>query len=145
MQIRRNSSLLVLGFVAFLSVFLRASDGDAHDDLAMRMLAEGDTVRAEWFESLKTPSGQSCCSQSDCRQTTAEWRGDTEGWWVLVNGSWRPVPADKVLVSPKSIDGAAYLCSGSDSRGSADQDSPPGTIPPVLGTIYCFVPPDLGS
>jgi hypothetical protein len=145
MQIWPDRSLLPLRVVAFLHLLVTANAGVAHDDLAMRMLAEGETVRAEWFESLKTRSGESCCSQSDCRQTTAEWRGDTQGWWVLVNGSWRPVPADKVLAFPKSIDGAAYLCSGRDSRGSAPDGGKLRTIPSVLSTIYCFVPPDFGS
>ena len=146
MQIWRDRSFLLLGCVTVLPLLFMSSDGDAHDDLAMPMLAEGETGRAEWFESLKTPSGQSCCSLSLCRQTTAEWRGDTQGWWVLANGSWRPVPANKVLTSTRSIDGAAYLCAGSDSRGAVDEEeSPLWAIPRVLGTIYCFVPPDVGS
>ena len=119
----------------------------AHDDLALRMLAHGDASRAEWFETLRTPSGASCCSLSDCRSTPAEWRGDTEGWWALVDGAWRAVPADKIVTWPKSIDGAAYLCAGLDSRGEPSDGvgSRLGNIPPLLGAIYCFVPPDLGS
>ena len=110
------------------------------------MRADGDASRGEWFEKLKTPSGESCCNLSDCRQIQAEWRADTEGWWALVNGTWRPVPADKVLTSPRSIDGAAYLCMGSDSGGDAldGQGYLPGNVR-LRGAIYCFVPPDFGS
>jgi hypothetical protein len=143
---RGRSSLLILRLtVVFL--LAEATRLQAHDDLARRRLADGDASRAEWFETLKTPSGESCCNLSDCSQIPAEWRGDTEGWWVLVSGAWRPVPADKVLTYPRSIDGAAYLCMGSGSRG----DAPAGlgsvsrSISSLLGVIYCFVPPDLGS
>jgi hypothetical protein len=130
-----------------LPLLLSVSDPEAHDDLARRMLAAGDPARAQWFASLRTPSGESCCDLSDCRVTRAEWRGDTQGWWVLVDGAWRPVPADKVLDWPRSIDGAAYLCSGSHSWGNTDQAQIRGLqiVPSLPGAIYCFVPPESGS
>jgi hypothetical protein len=143
---RTRSSLLILGLTT-VSLLGEITHLKAHDDLALRLLADGDPSRAEWFETLKTPSGESCCNLSDCSQITAEWRGDTDGWWVLVLGAWRPVPADKVLTSPRSIDGAAYLCMGSGSRGDdpAELESASRGVPSLLGAIYCFVPPDLGS
>jgi hypothetical protein len=139
---RGRSSPLILSLTV---VFLlgEVTSLQAHDDLARRLLADGDGSRAEWFETLKTSSGESCCNLSDCSQISAEWRGDTEGWWAFVTGAWRPVPADKVLTSPRSIDGAAYLCMGSGSRGGAGSAS--RNTPSLLGAIYCFVPPDLGS
>jgi hypothetical protein len=141
MQVRRKHSFLLTLALALLPI--EASQLHAHDDLAWRLLADGDESRAEWFERLKTPAGESCCTLRDCRRTTAEWRGDTEGWWILVNGWWRPVPADKVLKSPRSIDGGAYVCMGEDSRGDMrDTLGSPTSLP---GQIYCFVPPDLGS
>jgi hypothetical protein len=131
--------------LAFLLVAVRHLH--AHDDLAWRMLADGDVSRAEWFETLKTPSGESCCSVSDCRKIRAVWRGDTEGWWANVNGTWRPIPAEKVLTSPRSIDGAAYICMGNDSPGSSPDRRDPlrGNVPSLLGAIYCFVPPEPGT
>jgi hypothetical protein len=146
MQTCQNGRFRLVLVLSVATLLIETGYLHAHDDLAWQMLAGGDASRAEWFETLRTPSGEPCCSLSDCRQTRAEWRGDTGGWWVLVGGAWRPVPADKVLTSPKSIDGAAYLCSGRDSRGNPDGDtSASGNVTLVLGAIYCFVPPDLGS
>ena len=144
MQTCRDGSFSLVLVLAFAFLLAEVGRLHAHDDLARRMRAAGEASRAEWFEKLKTPSGESCCNLSDCRQTQAEWRADSEGWWVLVNGTWRPVPADKVLRSPRSIDGSAYLCMGSDSGGDA---LGPGYLPGnvrLLGAIYCFVPPNLG-
>jgi hypothetical protein len=143
MQTCRDSSFRFVILLTFAFLAVEAKYLHAHDDLARQMLANGDRSRAEWFEKLKTPSGESCCNLNDCRQTRAEWRTETEGWWALVNGRWRPIPADKVLASPRSIDGAAYLCMGRElpyGHGSLT-----GNVTPLLGAIYCFVPPDLGS
>lgn len=93
--------------------------------------------RGAWFKSLKQPGTNiSCCDISDCRRTEAEWRGD--GWTAIVNGKWREIPAGKILKKPHSIDGDAYVCNGPEWR---DDDG--GEVTP--GTIYCFVPPDMGS
>ena len=141
-----RSLRLALG-LTFAFLLIEARHLNADDDPSRQMLADSNSSRAEWFERLKTPSGESCCSLSDCRQTQAEWRGDTEGWWAIVNGMWRPIPADKVLSSPRSIDGAAYICMGNDSGGGTNDIQNPmlGNVPSLLGAIYCFVPPDLGS
>jgi hypothetical protein len=143
MQAGRVYSFRLLLVFTFASLLVEVKRVDAHDDLARRMLVDGDASRAGWFETLKTPSGESCCNMSDCRPTRAEWRSDTEGWWAHVNGKWRPVPADKVLTSPRSIDGAAYLCMGRDPPYG--HGSLPGDVTSMLGAIFCFVPPDLGS
>jgi hypothetical protein len=142
MQTCRDGSVRLVLVLTFALLLIEAEQVHAHDDLTWRMLSSGDVSRAEWFETLRTPSGAPCCSLSDCRQTQAEWRGDTEGWWALVAGSWRPIPADKVLASPRSIDGAAYLCI---AKGTHDGGDMFGRITTMLSPIYCFVPPDLGS
>jgi len=82
--------------------------------------------RGAWFKSLRL-NGVSCCDISDCRQTEATWRDG--GWWAYSphKKAMISVPEAKVLHSPMSIDGEAYLCEG------------------LAGTIYCFVPPSPGS
>ena len=107
-----------------------------------RTPGDSGTERAEWFRALKTPAGQSCCDLGDCRQVHAEWRSDTQGWWAAVNGKWRPVPAGKVLNSPPSIDGAAYLCVGTEAPVGSDVTQ---QVTTMLPPIFCFVPPDTGS
>jgi hypothetical protein len=89
--------------------------------------------RGDWFKSLKMPGTKaSCCDVGDCHATEADWR-DGE-WWAIVHGEWRVVPQSKILASPFSIDGAAYVCTGSPAWTIGE----PETKPP----IYCFVPPN---
>lgn len=84
-----------------------------------------DADRGAWFESLKQPdTGMSCCSISDCAATKAEWRGGQ--WHAVVLGRMTPIPSEKIVRTPLSIDGDAYVCA-----------SP-------VGTIWCFVPPPQG-
>jgi len=144
MQPDRQRSLRI---IVLSAVFLSLTAGGtalAHDDLARKMQAGGDPTRADWFESLKTPTGASCCDDRDCRRTIAEWRGATRSWWAFVNAEWRQVPAKAVLPSPPSIDGYAYICMGEDSVGDT-RHAMSGMKGPLPGQIYCFVPPDFGS
>jgi hypothetical protein len=90
--------------------------------------------RGDWFDSLKMPGTKaSCCDVADCQAVEADWRQGA--WWVLVNDRWRPVPESKVLKSPRSIDGSAYVCIGPATWSVG------GPTPPE-GPIYCFVPPN---
>ena len=76
-----------------------------------------------WFEGLKMPGTViPCCDISDCRRTTADWRGGQ--WWATVDGQWTPIPPNKEL-SKRSIDGDAYVCASQNRY------------------VYCFVKPDL--
>jgi hypothetical protein len=103
--------------------------------VAAGAVAAGAGDRGSWFESLKMPgTNASCCGAGDCNRTEADWRGGQ--WWAVVRGEWRPVPPSKVLASPASIDGAAYICTGSPAYtfNGFEPDSP----------IYCFVPPIWG-
>jgi hypothetical protein len=90
--------------------------------------------RSDWFKSLKIPGNQaSCCDIADCQPTDADWRNGQ--WWVRLDGRWRPVPHSKVLTTPVSIDGAAYVCIGPATWSF-------GGTPPTEAPIYCFVPPN---
>jgi hypothetical protein len=89
--------------------------------------------RGAWFHSLRMPGTDiSCCGIGDCHRTDSDWR---EGqWWALVEGSWQPIPKERVLKTPSSVDGSAYVCTGSPTMPI------PGK-PRILPPIYCFVPP----
>lgn len=110
-------ALLVILIVGFIGLTLcgRAWAADA---------TFGEPSRADWFKSLKQPiTGHGCCDISDCQETEARQLRDGS-WTAIVNGQWKPIPPDKVLAKPLSIDGSAYVCNGA-----------------VSGSIYCFVPP----
>jgi hypothetical protein len=90
--------------------------------------------RGDWFESLKMPGTKaSCCDLADCHPADADWRSNQ--WWAFVDGEWQAVPQWKVLTSPHSIDGSAYICTGSYSWTIGGKSTP----------IYCFVPPNWPS
>lgn len=92
----------------------------AHDAAAMT-----DQKRNDWFTSLKTPNGSSCCNLTDCKQSEARQLPD-QSWEAKIGDKWWPIPPEKVLKNPKSIDGEAYLCHSNYLAS------------PI---IYCFVPP----
>ena len=88
-----------------------------------------DGPRSQWFKSLLQPDnpGVSCCDISDCHQTEAKQLPD--GNWTAViedqkGKHWIAVPPGKVVKTPQTIDGEAYIC-----------DSPY-----VPDTVFCFVP-----
>ncbi len=91
--------------------------------------------RGGWFKSLMMPGTKaSCCDLADCHATDADMRRGQ--WWAVVDDEWRAVPQSKVLTSPHSIDGSAYVCTGSPSWSFGGiKDTP----------IYCFIPPNWPS
>lgn len=101
--------------------------------------------RGAWFQSLKQPgSNLSCCDISDCRQTKAEWR---EGqWFAMVEEKWMPVPPERVLLKPHSIDGEAYVCNTASRPAGEDYSPGIGIVPvgPSTASILCFIPPTMG-
>jgi hypothetical protein len=69
----------------------------------------GDPRLAPWFESLRQPgTGISCCSIADCRPV--DYRVGENGYEVLIEDLWRPVPADKVLQGKDNPLGRAVVC-----------------------------------
>src|SRR5262245_50855441 len=102
-----RKSLPLSAIIAMAVIFAGTPRSIAHDDLAWRMLGAGVSSRAEWFESLKTQEGKSCCNHRDCHQTRAAWNVRTQTWWAVVNRRWTSIPNDRVLRTPPSIDGNA--------------------------------------
>jgi hypothetical protein len=93
--------------------------------------------RNDWFKSLRMPGTKaSCCDIGDCHRTDADWRQGQ--WWVIDKSEWRPVPKSSVLARPRSIDGSAYVCTGTPHWSVGDRKSP-------QSPIYCFVPPNWPS
>lgn len=84
--------------------------------------------RAEWFRSLKQPgTGISCCDESDCKRTRADWTGT--GWIALApDGTVVDIPPDKIIHDKQHPAGSAVMCWLPGSR-----------------TVLCFVPPAAGG
>jgi hypothetical protein len=88
--------------------------------------SSADPDLSPWFQSLKSPMGMSCCAQADGHILhDSEWRAVKDGYEVLINGAWVPVPAESVLQRADNPTGGAVVF------------YPPSGAPP----IYCFVRP----
>jgi hypothetical protein len=61
---------------------------------------DGHAANHDWYRTLKTKSGWSCCSgdegHGDCRPVQAHQRQDGE-WEAFYSGSWQEIPPDAIL------------------------------------------------
>ena len=126
----RSSRILSLILVAFsVSSGVVPDTAFAGDPVATDLARKSNPARSQWFRSLRQPdTGLSCCDISDCKRTEADWKQGS--WWANVRGLKRPVPPEKVLEKPRSIDGEAYVCATEIGN-------------PAYATIYCFIPPNM--
>lgn len=86
--------VLVAGGVIASCVDLRA-----HAQSGQR--GDGHAEHHDWYRSLQTPHGTSCCNaqedgQGDCRPVQARPSADG-GWEAFVGGRWLSVPAERIL------------------------------------------------
>ena len=51
----------------------------------------------EWFRGVRSPRGVPCCSVADGHATDYEARVDGR-YWVPIEGEWRPVPPEAVVL-----------------------------------------------
>lgn len=68
-----------------------------------------DPALAPWFNSLQQPQTNAlCCSMADCRETLSRLRdGHYE---AFIEGEWRAVPDNKVLLRSDNPTGHAVVC-----------------------------------
>jgi hypothetical protein len=83
--------LMALGAAMVLIEPARAQSGERGD---------GHAANHDWYRSLKTKSGWSCCSgdegHGDCRPVQAHQRQDGE-WEAYFSGAWQEIPSDAIL------------------------------------------------
>ena len=96
--------------------------------------AGGPGRYAEWYQSLKSPTGGSCCDLSDCREVA--WRAGKGGYEARISPEthgnvgvtetfWLAIPDDRIIVPPEYA--RAF-------------DRPPGAVACYRpGNLYCFV------
>lgn len=112
--------IIVLMLIGAIAAVHYATMPAAADDAHMRQ-HHASADQDEWMRSLIRPDvGTSCCNLNDCGPTDAEWKDGQ--WWATVRGRWTPIPPEKIVESPLSIDGEAWVCA-------------------LASTIFCFVPP----
>lgn len=70
---------------------------------------DADPSLAPWFNSLRQPwTNALCCSIADCRPTRS--RLHAGHYEAFVDGAWRAVPDDRVLLRADNPTGHAVVC-----------------------------------
>jgi hypothetical protein len=65
-----------------------------------------DNVRS-WFKNVRSPHGVPCCDIADGHRTPYDIRGD--GYWVPIDGEWRPVPPEAIVYNAGNPVGEAVV------------------------------------
>ena len=66
--------------------------------------AQSDPATKEWFNSLKSKRGESCCAEADgVKLDDPQWRETADGYEVVTGGGWRKIPETAVLDIPNRV------------------------------------------
>ena len=67
----------------------------------------------EFYRGLRSPEGESCCNEKDCRPVEGRFVPEGQGrafvLEILIGTQWIKVPKDRILPQP-SPDGAVHAC-----------------------------------
>jgi hypothetical protein len=55
----------------------------------------------EWFEHLRSPNGEPCCSYADGHRTGYDMRQGQ--YWVPIEGEWYPIPSEAVIKTANPV------------------------------------------
>ena len=82
-----------------------------------------------WFEALVRTDGVHCCGVADCRIASAsEVRTSQNGFEILLNGEWEPVPDSLVVHRESGPFAATIVCKSHFETTALDEK------------LYCVVP-----
>lgn len=65
-----------------------------------------------WYETLKSPEGESCCNAKDCHPVNSRYVEGSAGDWILeirIGERWVGVPRSRILPQ-SSPDGGVHAC-----------------------------------
>lgn len=94
-------ALLVIAGAIALTISMRPAQAAPPPD--------ADPALNSWFQGLQQPdTGVSCCSIADCRPVDD--RVGPNGYEVLINNEWLPVPQQKILQGKHNPAGRAVVC-----------------------------------
>jgi hypothetical protein len=65
----------------------------------------------EFYRGLRSPEGESCCNEKDCRPVEGRYVREGRGFTleILIGTRWIKVPKERILPEP-SPDGAVHAC-----------------------------------
>jgi len=88
-----------------------------------------DPAIHEWFEALVRADGVHCCGVGDCRVAAPnEVRTSANGYEVLLNGGWEPVPDSMVIHRENGPLAATIVCKSHYESAELDE------------RLYCVIP-----
>ena len=91
------AAIVLLAFAAAV-LAIEPARGQTGGQSGMR--GDGHAEHHDWYRTLKTKSGWSCCNgdegHGDCRPVQAHQRQDGE-WEAYFSGAWQEIPADAIL------------------------------------------------
>lgn len=90
---------LTIAVVIGLPCAAPAFDNGQYNDIS-------DNVRS-WFKNVRSPHGVPCCDIADGHRTQYDIRSD--GYWVPIEGEWRPVPAEAIVYNAGNPVGEAVV------------------------------------
>lgn len=66
-----------------------------------------DPKTRAWFKSVIAPSGVPCCDEADGHQV--QWETTKDGYRAFIEGVWRPVPPEAVVIRNDNPTGNAVV------------------------------------
>ncbi len=63
----------------------------------------------DWYEGLRSPGGERCCTGRDCQRVDHRYNPETRRLELGIEGVWVPVDPARLVAVP-SPDGAAHAC-----------------------------------
>jgi hypothetical protein len=84
---------------------------------------DGHMLYHKFYKQMHNQLGTHCCSDGDCRPTTARWDPEKKQWFALLDGVEVVIHPNLHVIDAYGLTSVASICAGTD------------------GTMYCFVPP----
>lgn len=73
------------------------------------LLPTSAAVAHDWYSNLVSPTGQSCCSNKDCRPVDSRYNPESRRLELGIDGTWTPIDTSKIIPVP-SADGGTHAC-----------------------------------
>jgi hypothetical protein len=95
----------------FASLFVLLPSAVLAQSTPMAQSRRGHDAFHEFYRHLRSPEGESCCNEKDCRPVEGRFvpEGRTFMLEILIGTRWIKVPKDRILPQP-SPDGAVHAC-----------------------------------
>jgi hypothetical protein len=77
---------------------------------AIPLTLTSSALAHDWFSELRSPAGQKCCGQNDCRPVGSRYNAQSGQLELQLDRVWVPMDYSKVVRDQSSPDGRYYAC-----------------------------------